>query len=109
MIQGLVRQALTEPFLGAGEPRIMLTTLQGETHSLGLLMVEAILRNGGAEVIPFGTEMPIRDIRKASVGHKIDVIGLSFSCNFRNVEALVMLRGLRQRSSSTSSKALRRC
>ena len=97
MIQGLVRQALAEHFLGVGDPRIMLTTLQGESHSLGLLMVEALLRIGGAEVIPFGTEMPIRDIRKASVGHKVDVIGLSFSCNFRNDEAIVMLRGLRQR------------
>lgn len=75
----------------------MLVTLQGEPHSLGLLMVEALLRIGGTEVIPFGTEMPISDIKKAAVGHEVDVIGLSFSCNFRNDEAIVKLSSLRKR------------
>ena len=41
--------------------------------------------------------MPIRDIRRASVRHKVDIIGLSFSCNYRSDEAIVMLSGLRQR------------
>lgn len=97
MIQGLVRQALAAHFRGNGEPRIMLATLQGEPHSLGLLMVEALLRIGGTEVIPFGTEMPISDIKKAAIGLEVHVIGLSFSCNFRNDEAIVQLSRLRKR------------
>ena len=72
----------------------MLRTIQGEPHSLGLLMVESLLRIGGAEVIPFGTEMPIRDIRRASASHNADVLGLSFSRHFRNDEAMIMLSGL---------------
>ena len=96
LVKGLVRQSLTEHYREDGEPRVMLTTVQGEQHSLGLLMVEALLRIGGAEVIPFGTEMPFRDIREAAVSQNIDVIGLSFSCNFKTEDAIVMLSGLRQ-------------
>lgn len=96
MLNGLVRQSLVEQYAGAGKPRVMLTTVQGEQHSLGLLMVEALLRLGGAEVIAFGTEMPFSDIREAAVDHEVDVIGLSFSSGFKTEDAIVMLTGLRQ-------------
>jgi DNA-binding transcriptional MerR regulator/methylmalonyl-CoA mutase cobalamin-binding subunit len=96
LIKNLVRQSLAENgYLGSG-PRVMLTTLPGEIHSLGLLMVEALLRLGGAEVISFGIEMPFRDIKEAAQHHKVDVIGLSFSANFKLDDAIVMLSGLRQ-------------
>jgi MerR family transcriptional regulator, light-induced transcriptional regulator len=96
MVTGLVRQSLAEIPGGHKSPRIMLTTLPGEQHSLGLLMVEALLRLGGAEVIPFGIEMPFRDIIDAAQTHNVDVIGLSFSSNFKLDDAIVMLSGLRQ-------------
>jgi methanogenic corrinoid protein MtbC1 len=96
MLTRLVRQSLAEIPGGAGQPRVMLTTLPGEQHSLGLLMVEALLRLGGAEVIPFGIEMPFRDIIDAALIHKADVIGLSFSSHFKLDDAIVMLSGLRQ-------------
>ena len=97
LVKSLIRQALVEHYRDDGNPKVMLTTMQGEAHSLGLLMVEALLRVGGAAVISFGTDMPISDIIKASVSHEVDVIGLSFSCNFRSDEAIAMLSGLRQR------------
>lgn len=96
IMKGLVRQSLAEHYRVGGEPRVMLTTLTGEKHSMGLLMVEALLRMGGAEVIPFGPEMPFGDIQEAAVNHRVDVIGLSFSANFKGDDALVMLSGLRQ-------------
>ncbi|MCW8907378.1 MAG: MerR family transcriptional regulator [Sedimenticola sp.] len=96
MMKGLVRQSLAEHYRIGGEPRVMLTTLSGEKHSLGLLMVEALLRMGGAEVIPFGPEMPFGDIQEAAMNHRVDVIGLSFSANFKGDDAVVMLNGLRQ-------------
>jgi len=97
LVKSLIRQALVEHYRDEGNPKVMLTTMQGEAHSLGLLMVEVLLRTGGAAVIPFGTDMPISEIIKASLSHKVDVIGLSFSCNFRSDEAIAMLSGLRQR------------
>ena len=96
MVTSLVRQSLADIPAGAGEPRVMLTTLPGEQHTLGLLMVEALLRLGGAEVIAFGIEMPFRDIIDAARTHTVDVIGLSFSGNFKQDDAVVMLSGLRQ-------------
>jgi methanogenic corrinoid protein MtbC1 len=96
LMKSLVRQSLAEHYREDGEPRVMLTTVQGEQHSLGLLMVEALLRIGGADVIPFGTEMPARDIREAASRQNADVIGLSFSCHFKAEDAIVMLSGLRQ-------------
>ncbi len=96
MIKTLVRQALAEIPPGVRQPRVMLTTLSGEQHSLGLLMVEALLRLGGAEAISFGIEMPFRDIMEAARIHRVDVIGLSFSGHFKRDDALVMLSGLRQ-------------
>jgi methanogenic corrinoid protein MtbC1 len=96
LVKNLVRQSLAEHNHSGSEPRVMLTTLPGEVHSLGLLMVEALLRLGGAEVISFGIEMPFRDIREAAQHHKVDVIGLSFSGYFKLDDAIVMLSGLRQ-------------
>jgi len=96
MVTGLVRHSLADIPVGPGEPRVMLTTLPGEQHSLGLLMVEALLRLGGADVIPFGIEMPFRDIIDAAETHNVDVIGLSFSGYFKLDDAVVMLSGLRQ-------------
>jgi methanogenic corrinoid protein MtbC1 len=96
LVKNMVRQSLAENSHSRSGPRVMLTTLPGEVHSLGLLMVEALLRLGGAEVISFGVEMPFRDIREAAEHHKVDVIGLSFSGYFKLDDAIVMLCGLRQ-------------
>ena len=96
LMQGLVRQSLAEHYQQNGKPKVMLTTVPGEQHSLGLLMVEALLRLGGAEVVSFGTEMPFRDIKEAASSHRADVIGLSFSASFKQDDAIVMLNGLRQ-------------
>jgi len=98
LLANLVRQSLAEQYRQepGGGPRVMLTTVPGERHGLGLLMVEALLCLGGAEVIPFGTEMPFQDIREAASAHRVDVIGLSFSAWFKTEDALVMLSGLRQ-------------
>ncbi|MGD8589521.1 MAG: MerR family transcriptional regulator [Chromatiales bacterium] len=95
-MKGMVRQALAEHYRQPGVPKVMLTTVPGEQHSLGLLMVEALLRLGGADAICFGTEMPFRDIKEAALSHKVDVIGLSFSGSFKQDDAVVMLSGLRQ-------------
>ncbi|MES9949180.1 MAG: MerR family transcriptional regulator [Candidatus Thiodiazotropha sp.] len=95
LINNLVRQSLADYPRTAGRPRVMLTTLPGEMHSLGLLMVEGLLRLAGAEVISFGIEMPFRDIREAAQRHQVDVIGLSFSGHFKLDDAIVMLSGLR--------------
>ena len=43
----------------------MLATAPEEIHSLGLLMVEALLRLDQVDAVSFGAQMPIRDIVQA--------------------------------------------
>lgn len=63
----------------SGTPRVLLTTLPGEEHSLGLLMVEATLSLCGAHCIMLGVQTPIAEIAKAVEAHQVDVLTLSFS------------------------------
>ncbi len=95
-IQSLLRQAIHEMYTDPQPPRIMLTTVPGEQHGLGCLMAEAVLRHEGCDVIPFGTEMPFREIIEAAISHRVDVVGLSFSAAFPATDAVVALAGLRQ-------------
>jgi MerR family transcriptional regulator, light-induced transcriptional regulator len=65
-----------------GVPRVLLTTMPGEQHGLGLLMVEALLVPEGAQCISLGTQTPIDDIRNAALAHKVHIVALSFSAAF---------------------------
>ncbi|MDQ6620104.1 MAG: cobalamin B12-binding domain-containing protein [Pseudomonadota bacterium] len=60
-------------------PRILLTTLPGEQHGLGLLMLEAVLAPEGGFCISLGIETPLGDVRHAALAHKVDIVALSFS------------------------------
>jgi MerR family transcriptional regulator, light-induced transcriptional regulator len=66
----------------SGAPRILLTTVPGEQHGIGLLMVEAVLSLEGAYCISLGTQTPFEDIRRAALAHKAQVVALSFSMAF---------------------------
>jgi len=66
----------------SGAPRILLTTVPGEQHGVGLLMVEALLSPEGAYCISLGTQTPFEDIRRAALAHKVQVVALSFSTAF---------------------------
>ena len=66
----------------AGVPRILLTTVPGEQHGIGLLMVEALLSPEGAHCISLGTQTPFDDIRRAAQAHKAQVVAVSFSSAF---------------------------
>ena len=68
---------------GTGRPpRVLLTTLPGEQHGLGLLMAEATLRLEGAQSISLGPQTPVGDIAAACLANRSDVVALSFSANF---------------------------
>ena len=65
----LLRQAIGTLPGGGRSPRIVLTTVPDEQHLLGLLMVESLFALEGAECIPLGTQMPLRDIGRAALAH----------------------------------------
>lgn len=60
-------------------PRILLTTLPGESHGLGLMMAHCLLAAEGAECRSLGLETPIPELLEACQRHQSDVLALSFS------------------------------
>jgi MerR family transcriptional regulator, light-induced transcriptional regulator len=71
---------LSEALRGRGtHPRVLLTTLPGEGHGLGILMAEAMLALANCECMALGTQTPVQDIVDAVAAHEIEVVALSFS------------------------------
>ncbi|WP_210394689.1 MerR family transcriptional regulator [Motiliproteus sediminis] len=60
-------------------PRVLLTTMPGERHGMGLLMVELMLREGGARTVNLGVEMPVDELILACKSLQPEVVALSFS------------------------------
>ncbi|SAK97563.1 MerR family transcriptional regulator [Caballeronia calidae] len=62
-----------------GRPRLLLTTLSGEGHGLGILMAEAMFTLSDCECIQLGLQTPLHDIVDAVAAHKVDIVALSFT------------------------------
>ncbi|MBC7663577.1 MAG: cobalamin B12-binding domain-containing protein [Caulobacter sp.] len=98
-VQSVLRSALV-PFqtgLEARAPRLLLTTVPGEAHGLGLLMAEAMLTLQACRWLPLGTQTPLADIVAAAAAHRIDVVALSFSQSLPDAQSLAALAELRAR------------
>lgn len=91
LVKRLLRQSIADLPWSAGPPRVLLTTVPGEEHTLGLLMIEALLALDGAECVPLGPQTPILEIAAAARAHRADVVALSFSVAFpaRQIPTLV--------------------
>ncbi|WP_011295988.1 MerR family transcriptional regulator [Cupriavidus necator] len=76
-------------------PKVLLTTLPQEQHSLGLLMVEALLALEGCACVSLGTQTPVTDIVQAAQAHQADVVALSFSNVHKAAVVHANLRELR--------------
>jgi DNA-binding transcriptional MerR regulator len=96
-VQSIVRHAMSNLRPSTSKPRIMLTTAPEEQHTLGILMIEALLRVDEVDAISFGAQMPIREIHNAVNRHQIDVVVLSFSASFPSNRAIEFLEELRFR------------
>ena len=96
-----VRRVLTSALdtlpTGTESIRVLLTTLPGEPHGIGLLMVACMLALEGAQVLLIGVQTPLEEIvRGAAEGH-CTVVGISCSAHMgRRIIAsqLVKLRKL---------------
>lgn len=96
-VQSLIRSAITNLRAATEPPRIMLTTAPEENHTLGLLMVEAMMRLDNVDAICFGAQMPVRDIAQAAVKQKMNIVALSFSASYPTSKAIDFLEELRFR------------
>ncbi|MEW6704043.1 MAG: MerR family transcriptional regulator [Pseudomonadota bacterium] len=94
MTTRVLRQAIGAVSGGAA-PRVLLTSLPDEPHGMGLLMVEGLLALEGAQCVALGTQMPLLEIVQAAVGHRADVVALSFSRAFPARQIAGLLQQLR--------------
>lgn len=95
MVQALLREALQRVYDPLGSPRVLLTTVPGELHMLGNLMVEAALTLAGARCISLGAQSPLVDIAAAARAYGTGIVGLSFSASFPRKSIAPLLRQLR--------------
>ncbi len=78
-------------------PRVLLSTLQGETHGLGLLMADALFSVEGCACMNLGCQTPSQDLASAARAHRADIVVLSASAAanpLKLAEALAELRAL---------------
>ena len=62
-----------------GIPKVLLTTIPNESHSIGITMAESILSLNGAECLSLSAETPLDEIVKTAIISQSNIIGLSFS------------------------------
>jgi len=66
---------------GTDKLRVMLTTLPGEPHGIGLLMVACMLCLEGAQVLLIGVQTPLEEIVRGAVENCCCIVGLSCSAH----------------------------
>jgi MerR family transcriptional regulator, light-induced transcriptional regulator len=80
-LQGVLREGirrLPEPAAEA-RPRVLLGTVAGESHGLGLLMAEAMLAQEGARCASLGVQTPLWELVLAARATRADIVALSFT------------------------------
>lgn len=82
VVQSVLRgaiAALPETPRGGSGVRVLLATLPGEPHGLGILMAEAMLALEGAETLSLGTQTPLADIVRAAQAFDARLVALGFT------------------------------
>ena len=97
VVQQVLRQALSQLLSRRPPqpPRVLLTTVPGEPHALGLLMAECEMALAGCDTLALGVQTPLAEIVAAARAWQADVVALGFSAvlNPRDVRAaLTQLR-----------------
>jgi methanogenic corrinoid protein MtbC1 len=99
IVQSVMRQALGQMAQAHAPtpPRILLTTLPGEVHGLGLLMAECFMVLEGCHTIPLGVQTPLPDIVAATATSGADIVALGFTAAQNPREVRTALEQLRER------------
>jgi len=81
-VHNVLRQAIFSilpPPGGQAAPKVLLSTFPGEQHSMGLLMVEAMLATEACDCVSLGVQTPLWDIVLATKAYRCDIVALSFT------------------------------
>jgi methanogenic corrinoid protein MtbC1 len=96
-LQTVMRGALASISSPGAPPTVMLTTVPGEAHGLGLLMAESLLSLQGCRCLSLGVQTPLWDTVLAAKAHRADVIALSFSSALNAAHVIDSLTELREK------------
>lgn len=96
-LQAILHGALNAMQRAGAAPRVLLTTLPGEQHGLGLLMAQGLLAVEGCACVSLGTQTPVQEIVLAAGSQDADVVALSFSVAFPAAQVWDALEELRRR------------
>jgi DNA-binding transcriptional MerR regulator/methylmalonyl-CoA mutase cobalamin-binding subunit len=77
----ILTNALADLPPGDENVRVLLTTLPGELHSLGLLMVACMISLEGAQALLIGVQTPLDEIVRGACESGCNVVGLSCSAH----------------------------
>lgn len=96
VVQQQLRRAIGMlPVDADARPRVLLSTLPGEEHGLGLLMVQALLSLENCPCVSLGLQTPVAELVEAAQRQGADVVALSCSSYARSsglVQDLARLR-----------------
>lgn len=98
LVQRLLRAGLAQVAASRAlhAPRVLLSTVPGEAHGLGLLMAECMLVLEGCETVSLGVQTPLGEIVNAARLCRADVVALGFSAALNPREARAALSQLRR-------------
>lgn len=80
----------------AGQPRILLTALAGERHTLGLRMAGTVLNACNEAPLYLCTDLPANEIATAASHYRVAVVGVTASVHYPPKLLLASLTELRQ-------------
>jgi MerR family transcriptional regulator, light-induced transcriptional regulator len=105
VLQSVLRAALSQLPRPDPEsvPRVLLTTLPGEPHGLGLLMAELLLVLAGAQCVSLGVQTPLWNILLAAKALRSDVVALGFTGCMPPTQVVDSLVELRAKCPSTTN------
>jgi DNA-binding transcriptional MerR regulator len=96
-IANVLRNAIVSTAVPGRPPKILITTLPGEKHGLGILMAQALATLEGALCVSLGVQTPVLEVAAACRAHRADVVALSFSAAFGARQARTSLHEVRAR------------
>lgn len=100
-VEASLREAMAGMAAPAGvsraAPRVLLTTLPGELHTLGLLMAESVLALHGCERLPLGASTPVSEIVLAAERLQAHVVAIGTSARAAQLPLRRDLQLLRER------------
>jgi len=95
-LQAVLRGAIARLDGAGAVPRVLLSTLPGEQHGLGLLMAQAVFALEGAACVSLGTQTPVRELADAVRAEGAHIVALSASSGYpagQLKDGVAMLRG----------------